>query len=274
MKLHHVVLAVATVSAAPPMWANPGQITAADLADLPAADVVILGEVHDNPVHHRNQADAIRAIGARALVVEMLTDAEALKIRPEHLESADTLSAVLGWQESGWPDFSMYYPVFTAVSPMAIFGGAVDISAARQAVADGAAGVFGEAASLFGLDRALDDPEQSEREAEQMRAHCGALPASMLSGIVEGQRLRDAALARAVIAAYSETGGPVVVITGNGHARRDWGIPRSLEFAAPDLTVLTVGQLEVAPDGNVPFDLWLVTGTPKRADPCAVFAVE
>ncbi|MDF0603033.1 hypothetical protein P1J78_19995, partial [Psychromarinibacter sp. C21-152] len=37
------------------------EIGPAGLSDLPAADVVILGEIHDNPVHHRNQARAVAA---------------------------------------------------------------------------------------------------------------------------------------------------------------------------------------------------------------------
>lgn len=265
-----VVLSLMAVA----VWAQSGQIDPTGLIDLPDADVVILGEVHDNPVHHVHQAVAVQALGARALVFEMLTDAQALRIRPEHFDSAEQLAEVLEWADSGWPDFAMYYPIFTAVETAAVFGGAVENSAARQAVEDGAAAVFGAGSELFGLEEALDDDEQSEREAGQLAAHCDALPIKMLPGMVEAQRLRDAALARAVIAAMAETGGPVAVITGNGHARRDWGLPRSLELAAPDLTVLSVGQLEHMPEGPVPYDLWLLTEPAERDDPCAGFSVE
>lgn len=267
-------LTAAMYLAAVSVWAEPLQIDPVELTDLPAADVVILGEVHDNPAHHVYQAVAIQALGAKALVFEMLTEAQALRIKPEHFESADKLAQVLGWADTGWPEFAMYYPIFTAVEAPAVFGGAVPLDAARQAVVDGAAAVFGDASVLFGLEDALDDDEQSEREAGQMEAHCDALPIKMLPGMVEAQRLRDAALARAVIAAMAETGGPVAVITGNGHARRDWGIPRALEIAAPDLSVLAIGQFEAVPEDRIPFDLWLVTEPTEREDPCAGFAVE
>ncbi len=104
-----------------------------------------------------------------------------------------------------------------------------------------------------------------------MAAHCDALPEGMLGGMVEAQRLRDAAMARAVIAALAETGGPVAVITGNGHARLDWGLPRALERAAPEVEVLSIAQFESAPEEDMPFDLWLVTDPVEREDPCAVF---
>ena len=43
------------------------------------------------------------------------------------------------------------------------------------------------------------DSEQAAREAEQMAAHCDALPEDILPGFVEAQRLRDAALAEDVL---------------------------------------------------------------------------
>jgi len=262
-------LTVAALLAA--VSASAAEIEATDLYNLPAADVVFLGEVHDNPVHHAHQAIAVGAIGAKALVFEMLTDAQALRITPELLRSEQGLEATLAWQNSGWPEFAMYYPIFIATDARAIFGGALERDEVRRAVSDGAAEVFGDAAPLFGLTEPLDDAEQVVREAGQKAAHCDALPVSMLGGMVEAQRLRDAAMARAVIAAIAETGGPVAVITGNGHVRGDWGVPRALRRAAPDLTVLTIGQFESTPDPKTPFDLWLVSDPVKRPDPCDTF---
>jgi uncharacterized iron-regulated protein len=117
----------------------------------------------------------------------------------------------------------------------------------------------------------LAEAEQETRNTLQREAHCNALPEDILPGMVEAQRLRDAALARAVIAAVQEAGPPVLVITGNGHARRDWAIPRMLRRAEPDLTVLSIGQLEATPEDPPPFDLWLVTEPAERGDPCAAF---
>ncbi len=70
------------------------------------------------------------------------------------------------------------------------------------------------------------------------------------------------------------TGGPVAVITGNGHARRDQGIPSVLGKAAPELGVLSVGQLEGPVGNDQPYDLWIVTGTVPRGDPCAAFGTQ
>jgi uncharacterized iron-regulated protein len=251
--------------------AGAQRIDATDLYALPPADIVILGEVHDNPVHHAHQAIAIEAIAPEAIVFEMLTDSQATEVTPERLRSESALAAALGWEDAGWPDFAIYHPVFLAARDAAFVGGTESRDAARRAVNDGAAAVFGDDAADFGLDHTLPDDEARQRVEEQRAAHCDALPEDLLPGMVEAQRLRDAWLARAAIGALAEFGGPVVVITGNGHARTDWGVPALLAQSRPDLTVLSVGQYEDEAAADPPFDLWLVTEAADRPDPCAVF---
>jgi uncharacterized iron-regulated protein len=104
-----------------------------------------------------------------------------------------------------------------------------------------------------------------------MAAHCDALPEDMLPGMVAVQRLRDAVLARAVIRALEETGGPVAVITGNGHARRDWGVPAVLSEVAPDLDVWVLGQTEEDRPLEGGFDTVKSAPAAERPDPCAAF---
>ena len=169
------------------------------------------------------------------------------------------------------PDFVMYHPIFVAAGDAAIRGAAAPAEDVRKAAREGAAMVFGEDAARFGLDVPLPEAEQALREAGQLMAHCNAMPAEALPGMVAAQRLRDAWLARAALGALDETGGPVVVVTGNGHARADWGVPRMLAEAAPGIEVLTVGQFEDAAEAAPPFDLWLVTDPAVRQDPCAAF---
>lgn len=251
--------------------ATAREIDTAALVALPAADVVVLGEVHDNPLHHANQTLATRAIAPKALVFEMLTDAEARRVTPALLADEAALERALGWSGKGWPDFAWYYPIFTAAPAPAIYGGDLGRDTVRRAMTEGAAAVLGPSGALFGLETPLPRDVQAQREADQMAAHCDALPEELLPGMVEAQRLRDAALARAVIAAYLDTGGPVVVITGNGHARTDQAIPAMLAKAMPDLSVTSVAQFETSAPDNPAFDYWLVTPATPREDPCNAF---
>lgn len=247
--------------------AAAGPIT--DITRLPAADVIVLGEIHDNPVHHRNQAEAVTAIRPSALVFEMLTAVQAALITSGN-RADPGLGALLGWERAGWPDFAMYQPILTAAPTAAIYGAAVP-GETLMASRDPAAVAVLLPDARFGLADSLAPADQAAREAEQMAAHCDALPADLLPYMVAVQRLRDATLAASAMAALDETGGPVVVITGSGHARRDQGIPAALALAAPQVRVLSVGQLEADPGPDAPYDLWVVTDPTPRPDPCAAF---
>jgi len=248
-------------------------LTVALCAAVPVAaqDVAILGEVHDNPAHHTEQAAQVARLQPAAIVFEMLTEEQAARVTPELRGDAEALADALDWDESGWPDFSMYHPIFTAAPDAEIYGAAVPRDAARAVFDTGPAEAFGPEAARYGLDRDLDPVEQTTREAMQMAAHCDALPEEMLPGMVAVQRLRDAMLARAVVQAVDETGGPVAVITGNGHARRDWGVPAVLAEVAPDLDIWVLGQTEEDRPLEGGFDVIKSAPKVERPDPCAAF---
>jgi len=266
-----LTLLVAALALLPgPPAALARQIDARALSDLPPADIVLLGEVHDNPAHHQAQARALSALAPVAVVWEMLTEAQARDLPPD-LSDPDAVAAATGWAASGWPDFALYHPLMLAAPRARHLGAGVPRARARAVFEAPLDQVFGPDAARFGLDQALPGAEQAAREADLLAAHCDALPGSMMPGMLAAQRLRDAELARVALAALAETGGPVAVITGNGHARTDWGVPALIARAAPGVTVLSLGQLEAAPDAPPPFDLWLVTDPHPRPDPCAAF---
>lgn len=251
--------------------AEPVDTAAPVIAAGREADVVLLGEVHDNAEHHALQAEVIAALAPAAVVFEML-DAEQAMTANDGTVSGRALGNALGWEARGWPDFALYAPLFEAAGDARIYGAALPGATIAAVMETGLPGEFRGDAAAYGLDRPLEAPEQEAREAGQMTAHCDALPEAMLPAMVAAQRLKDATLAHVARQAHTETGGPVVIVTGNGHARRDWGVPRYLGRAAPQLAVLSFGQIEGANAGDAPpFDLWRVSAAPERGDPCAVF---
>ncbi len=249
-------------------WAAALALLAAPVC---AQDVLVLGEVHDNPAHHAIQAARVAEFAPKALVFEMLTPEQARRVTPDVRGDADALAAALGWGGSGWPDFSYYYPIFTSAPQAQVHGAGVPREDTRAVAQQGLATAFGEGAETYGLTAPLPDTQQRAREALQASAHCDALPPEVLPMMVDIQRLRDAALARATMQALDQTGGPVAVITGNGHARGDWGMPALLALAAPEIEIFTLGQGE---DGAVPdgiFDEVISAPAPERDDPCKAF---
>lgn len=263
------------------LWAGMAGAQEIGVADLDnavqGADVVLLGEIHDNPAHHDNQARALAAMQPAAIVFEMLTPDQAGRVTPSLRKNSVLLGAVLEWDVTGWPDFAMYAPLFSTVPEAAIYGAALPRDQVRAAFSDGAATVFAGDAARFGLDQPLAEAEQAAREQAQFESHCEAMPLAMMGGMVEAQRLRDAAFSATVLQALAETGGPVAVIAGSGHTRVDWGMPVYLRQADPGLDILALGQLEtgrgwaVDGAGDPPFDVWIVTDPVDRGDPCAAF---
>lgn len=236
------------------------------------AQIVFLGENHDNPAHHVTQEAWVRALEPKALVFEMLTPDQALRVTPQNRSNATLLSEILEWETSGWPDFAMYYPIIAAVPEAIVFGAGIPPERVRGLMQDDLAAVAGDRlTAAFGLDIALPSDEQVARETLQKEAHCDALPDTMLPTMVSVQRLRDAALADAALAAFEKTGGPIVVITGNGHARTDWGASALVRYAAADVTVFALGQSEAGqmPEGR--FDMVVDGPAFDRGDPCAAF---
>lgn len=87
------------------------------------------------------------------------------------------------------------------------------------------------------------------------------------------QRARDASLALTLLDAG---GAPARLIAGNGHVRRDYGVPLLLAARAPGAKVVSVGFVEVAA-GATPdpeslrgrYDYVWFTPAVEREDPCA-----
>ncbi len=274
--MRHLAILVCTIlsiSAVPAMPVLASELIPDDvLQEMKAADVVILGETHDNPQHHLVQEEAVEAISPTAVVWEMVTEEGAERLNQKAVSDPEELARILRWAELGWPPLSMYLPVFKA-SQAPVYGAMVPREATKAAMERGAATALGADAARFGLNIPLPPEDQAAREADQQAAHCNALPPETLPNFVAIQRLRDAVLARAVLRAIEETDGPVAVITGNGHARKDRGIPTFLSRLQPGLKVFVLGQSE---DGVVEgeFDAVIDSPAAERENPCKAFEAQ
>ena len=230
-----------------------------------SAEVVLLGEVHDNPAHHAAQARALAALRPTAVVWEMLSPEAASRVDPAL--GPEALGARLGWEAAGWPDFAMYAPLFAAAGGAAHVDAAVPAAELRAAMEGGAAAMVPDPARI-GLDAPLAPDVRVEEERRQQEAHCGMLPEGMLPAFVEAQRLRDAALALAALDALAAHGAPVAVIAGNGHVAAPY-VPAMLRAAGAEPLAIGQGEDGRAPEG---FAIWLTAPAPERADACDAFA--
>jgi uncharacterized iron-regulated protein len=258
-------------------------------AALARSSSVVLGEKHDNPDHHRLQARLIEQLTARgrrpALVFEMLdlgVQAALDQSRAQHPSDVDALARAVRWQDSGWPPWALYRPVFAAAleAQLPIVAAGLNRGAAMDIARRGAAALDPELTRRFALDAALPAAQEAELRAEMRDAHCGMLPESMLGSMVLVQRARDAQFADKLHAAAAGADG-ALLIAGNGHARRDRGVPAQLARAL-GTSALAIGLLEVQPGllepaqyrdqlggDALPFDYVWFTPRTDDDDPCA-----
>jgi uncharacterized iron-regulated protein len=228
-------------------------------ARIAAADLVLLGERHDNPDHHALQAWAVaNAAGDRAdgrLVLEMVRTDEDAALAGAGPEDVPALGAALAWEARGWPDYAMYAPILEAAlaAGWEVVGG----DAARDELADPAAIDAAERARL-GLDRPLPAAAAARMERAIVEGHCDLLPAEAVPGFVAAQRLRDARLADALLEAEDR---PAVLIAGAGHVGAD-AAPFYLDARAPERDVLSIAFVEAPADADDPAALVEGFGTP------------
>lgn len=246
----------------------------ADIVPPLGHEIYILGEVHDNPIHHLEQSRLVALIDPQSVVWEMLSDVQARLLTDFDASDDKKLSLLLDWENSGWPDFSMYFPIFQASRHARHLAGAVPRDPLKRAMTAGAATVLAEVFPAVNAAQALppfSSEQQRSLEAEQAEAHCNALPDEMLGGMVEAQRLRDAWMAMRALEAVDLGLSPVVIITGTGHARTDVAIAAIIRNTRPDMTIWSLGQFESDPGPDAPFDAINVTTAATRDDPCLAF---
>ncbi|SOY41255.1 ChaN family lipoprotein [Cupriavidus taiwanensis] len=230
---------------------------------------VLLGEVHDNAAGQQQRLDALTRAVAQgwrpAIAMEQFDrerQADIDRARRERPRDADYLIAQAGGGAWQWP---LYRPVVALALRYDL-----PLVAANLSRADAGKIVRGGLDRLFsaderqrlGLTGALPPDLVAAQTAVLDRGHCGNFPKAMLPGMLAAQAARDAVMAQA-LRPYAARG--AVLIAGNGHVRRDIGVPRWLAGDAG--MVVSVGYVESAPaDGE--FDLAVVVPAVERKDLC------
>jgi len=245
--------------------------------------IALLGEVHDNANGQRARLSMLkRAIAAGwrpAIAMEQFDtarQADIARARREAPFDAQHVIDLAAPARSGW-DWSLYKPVIALALEHGLPLWAANLAGTdtSKIVRTGYASVFepGRLAAL-GLDRPVAADWQAAQEREIDAGHCGLLPAAMWPAMARAQFARDAVMAQ-LLQTHGDAG--IVLIAGNGHVRRDLGVPRWLP-AADQPRVLAIGFLEAELPSSSPapldpaFDAVVRIPRAQRDDPCEAMA--
>jgi uncharacterized iron-regulated protein len=241
--------------------------------------VVLLGEVHDNAEQHATRAAALRRLlagGARPAIAFEQFDRERQadidRARREAPPTGHTLAEHLierARPARGW-DWPLYRPFVELAleHDLPIVAANLSRADAMRVATQGFEAVFDAATrARFALD-ALPPALLTAHERAIDDGHCNRLPADALPSMARAQIARDLSLAEAIRPHFARG---VVLLTGNGHARTDIGLPFFLD-EAERAQVIAIGLLErdkADADAARHFDVAFATPAQPRADPCA-----
>jgi uncharacterized iron-regulated protein len=192
------------------------------LAQLPTTPLLLLGEQHDNPSHQALQRATVQTLAGQgrlaALVLEMADQGGSTRGLPAQASEAE-VRAALRWgdeAQGGWP-WAVYGPVVMAAvaAGVPVLGGNLPRAEMRAVMADER------------WDQRLPAAALAEQQAQMQQGHCGLLPERQIRPMARIQIARDQRLSE-VAASALQPGQTVLLVAGNGHVRRDLGVPLHL----------------------------------------------
>ncbi|MGQ9365930.1 ChaN family lipoprotein [Azospirillum sp. A39] len=214
-----------------------------------AAPVVLLGESHDNPEHHRWQLHTLAGIHALnpdiAVGLEMFPRSRqaALDRWTAGLSTEEDFLRESGWDEVWGYGADMYLPIFHFARmhriPMVALN--VERSLVSRTGRDGWAAVPEAQREGVG-DPAPPPAAYLDRLAEVMARHgdrAGGRGSPAFVRFVEAQSVWDRAMAERIARTRRDTGRTVVALMGAGHVEDRFGVPHQLaDLGIPDALVL------------------------------------
>ena len=253
--------------------------------------VVLLGEIHDNPLHHRLRSTLLKGAGALAFE-QIRADQQAgldrfvdFNTHAARLGTTDDLLRFLEWDTSPWSKMADYRPLFEAAvsARLPIYAADPARDVMKKAAKEGvAAALAADERTRLALDVPLGDKNDAASLAEIDGSHCGMIPKSAQPNMAQAQRYRDAHMADVLLKA-AEAHGSAILFAGNGHVRTDRGVPWYIHARAPDKNVVSVMLIEVVdgesdPETYVPRDadgkpatdfiIFTPRGPNRDKDPC------
>jgi uncharacterized iron-regulated protein len=228
--------------------------------------IVLLGEVHDNAKQHAMRLLAFEHLlleGRRpALLMEQFDREHQAAIDVVRKQSPNDVTALIAAGSAGNQGWNWdYYKPFLALAikhELPIIAVNVSNSDSMKAMRGGL--------TALNISASPNSELVNQQAQEIFNGHCQMMPMAAAKTMVNAQVAKDIVMAQFLMQHQARG---AVLLAGNGHVRKDIGIPVWLSQNAREHGV-SIGLLESATTAN-PFDVTIVTTAPARDDPCLQF---
>ena len=239
-------------------------LSADAVAVLASRSIVLLGETHDDPAHHRWQLDTIRALFDRRPDMALGFEMFPRSVQPavdrwcaDELDENGFLSAV-DWPRIWGVDPNLYLPLFrfakTNRLPMVALN--IDAETRRRVASEGFTNVSRSQREGVG-EPAPASQRYRQRLLTWFERHPAAGDPARFERFVRAQQFWDRAMAEAIADVRRRDNRLIVGIMGSGHVEYGDGVPHQLA---------ALGESDIATALPWPADSECPIGDPPIAD--------
>lgn len=256
------------------------------LASAIDTNYLLLGEQHDNRVHHERQAWFIDRLKEKQLDIgvsfEMIDNEQYKLMQSGTYNTAEELIAILNKIPSFWHYEHRYQNLFDRViqAGYPIYAANLNRKTLMKLMRGNDQQIPSDINKIIKQTQ-LTTEQQQALEQEIIDSHCGHIKQTMAKHMVIGQRIRDAVMAQSLL---KQKHSIKVLMAGSGHARNDRGVPLYLRSQVPEAKTLSIAMIEVTDDveatdlyserwggQELPFNYIWFSPRVDRGDPCSSF---
>lgn len=254
-------------------------------------DYILLGETHDNPIHHDIELAIVRQLIAdgwlQQVSMEMLTpkqtDSYYAAINEDKTwqpATSEQLKKRLLWPDKGWPwnDYARIIET-TLANHIPLAAANIEREEIMRIYQEGGDKTAATSSTVFS-----PTPEQTATLAATIEeSHCGQIDTSMVPPMIAIQLAKDQAMAQSLL----QVPAGALLIAGAFHVRKDLSVPQHFLATSAHKQRLVIGMLEeplpekgtaqeltrseLALSLTAQYDIVIFTPEHPREDPCNVF---
>lgn len=272
------------------------------------AEVIYLGEKHDNARQHEIQLQVLEALiskgkrpsigfeffttGETSLLMDFTQpSAPIMNMKPNDHNPESVLRQALGWDHRSNEEWSYYFKLIELARKNQLPTFATDIpwGLSSRITRVGVENLHPTELSLL-VDTGLNDSDYEELMLEEFtNAHCGYRNEEMFRRMYQAWIARNDAMAQSIVNTLeANPQNPVVMIVGFGHLRHSMGIPERVAYLRPETKQINFAMMEISQEPSslesyLPefeingrtfrqdFDYLWFTPRQEMEDPCKAF---